>query len=82
MLPWQIIIAASGWHFWREQHDRWLPRLIAVEISFLLPVLAWYAGRYYALPKTSIFVYLGVALTAGVLIVVGDIAYQRWRKTH
>jgi hypothetical protein len=82
MLPWQIIVAASDWHFWLEQHDRWLPRLIAVEISFLLPVLAWYAGRYYGLPKTSIFVYLGVALIAGVLVVVGDISYQHWRKQH
>jgi hypothetical protein len=80
MLPWQAIVVAYAWHFWREHRDRWLPRIIAVEIAFLLPVLAWYAGRYYALPKTSVFVYLAVALVAGILIVAGDMAYQHWRK--
>jgi hypothetical protein len=82
MLPWQIVVVAYAWHFWREQRDRWLLRLVAVEIAFLLPVLAWYGGRYYGLPKTSIFVYLAVALFAGILIMMGDIAYQYWRKLH
>ncbi len=44
MLPWQAMFAAYAWSFWREVRDRWLPRIVAVEVSFPRRVLPLVPG--------------------------------------
>jgi hypothetical protein len=44
---WQAILAGYVFVWWRETHNAWLPRVIAMEIVFLLVFGQWYANRYY-----------------------------------
>jgi hypothetical protein len=81
MLPWQALFAAYAWTFWRETHDRWLPRIVAVEIAFLVFFSLWYAGRYYhVVPKFNFLVYAAFLLVAAIVILVGDVLYERFRR--
>lgn len=81
MLPWQALFAAYAWTFWRETRDRWLPRIVAVELVFLVVFSLWYAGRYYhVVPKFNFLVYAAFLLAAGVVIMVGDVLYERFRR--
>jgi hypothetical protein len=81
MLPWQALFAAYAWAFWREIRDRWLPRIVAVEIVFLVVFSLWYAGRYYhVVPKYNFLAYAAFLLAAGVAIMVGDVLYERFRR--
>jgi hypothetical protein len=83
MLPWQAMFAAYAWSFWREVHDRWLPRIVAVELSFLVVFSLWYAGRYYhVVPKFNFLTYAAFLVVIGAVIVVGDVFYARYRRTH
>lgn len=81
MLPWQAMFAAYAWSFWRELRDRWLPRIVAVEISFLVVFSLWYAGRYYnVVPKFNFLTYAAFLVIFGAVIVVGDVLYVRYRR--
>ncbi len=44
---WQAILAGYVWVWWRETHSAWLPRVISMEVVFLLVFGQWYANRYY-----------------------------------
>jgi len=44
---WQAILAGYAWVWWRETHSAWLPRVIAMEVVFLLVFGQWYVNRYY-----------------------------------
>jgi len=44
---WQAILAGIVWVWWRETRNVWLPRVIAMEVVFLLFFGQWYANRYY-----------------------------------
>ncbi len=44
---WQAILAGNVWVWWRETRNAWLPRVVAMEIIFLLFFGQWYANRYY-----------------------------------
>lgn len=81
MLPWQALFAAYAWTFWRETRDRWLPRILAVEIVFLVVFSLWYAGRYYhVVPKFNFLVYAAFLIVVGVVIMVGDVLYEYFRR--
>lgn len=81
MLPWQAMFAAYAWSFWREVRDRWLPRIVAVEVSFLVVFSLWYLGRYYhVVPKFNFLVYAASLLVLGVVILVGDVLFERYRR--
>jgi len=81
MLPWQAMFAAHAWSFWRELRDRWLPRIVAIEISFLVVFSLWYLGRYYYIvPKFNFLTYAAFLVFFGVAIVVGDMLYVRYRR--
>jgi hypothetical protein len=83
MLPWQAMFAAYAWSFWREVRDRWLPRIAAIEISFLVVFSLWYLGRYYhVVPKFNFLTYAAFLVFFGVAIVVGDMLYVRYRPPH
>lgn len=81
MLPWQALFAGYAWSFWREVRDRWLPRIVVVEISFLVVFSLWYIGRYYhVIPKFNFLVYAGFMLVLAVAILIGDVIHERYRR--
>jgi len=83
MLPWQALFAAYAWAFWREVRDRWLPRIALVELVFIVAFSLWYVGRYYhVLPEFNFLAYTAFLLVAGVVILVGDVLYERFRQPH
>jgi hypothetical protein len=45
---WQAILAGQVWVWWRETKNAWLPRVIAMEVVFLLFFGQWYANRYFS----------------------------------
>jgi hypothetical protein len=44
---WQAILAGYVWVWWRETRNAWLPRVVLMEVLFLLVFTQWYASRYY-----------------------------------
>jgi hypothetical protein len=44
---WQAILAGCVWVWWRETRNAWLPRVVLMEVLFLLVFTQWYASRYY-----------------------------------
>jgi hypothetical protein len=81
MLPWQALFAAYAWTFWLEIRDRWLPRIVVVEIVFLVVFSLWYAGRYYhVVPKFNFLAYAAFLLAVGAVIMVGDVLYEQFRR--
>jgi hypothetical protein len=44
---WQAVLAGYVWVWWRETRNSWLPRVILMEVLFLLVFTQWYASRYY-----------------------------------
>ena len=44
---WQAVLAGYVWVWWREGRNPWLPRVILMEVLFLLVFTQWYASRYY-----------------------------------
>ena len=47
LFMWQAILAGYVWVWWRETRNAWLPRVILMEVLFLLVFTQWYASRYY-----------------------------------
>ncbi len=44
---WQAVLAGYVWVWWRVTRNAWLPRVILMELLFLLVFMQWYASRYY-----------------------------------
>lgn len=44
---WQAVVAGYVWVWWRETRNAWLPRVVLMEVLFLLVFTQWYASRYY-----------------------------------
>jgi len=44
---WQAILAGVIWVWWCEARNAWLPRIVLMEIVFLLFFGQWYANRYF-----------------------------------
>jgi len=59
LFVWQSIIAGYVWVWWKETHNAWFTRIVAMEVVFLLFFTEWYASRYF---------YLGVQLPFAVMI--------------
>jgi hypothetical protein len=81
MLPWQALLAAYGLTFWREHRDRWLGRIVALEVLFLLVFTAWYAGRYLGLPKFDFWDHAIIALVLGGAVLIVDVLRERRRRS-
>ncbi|MBI5966011.1 MAG: hypothetical protein HY863_21230 [Chloroflexi bacterium] len=47
LFVWQTILAGNVWVWWRESRNAWVPRVIAMELVFLMVFGQWYASRYY-----------------------------------
>jgi len=73
ILLWQAILAAKAFLWWRETHNPWMARILAVEGIFLLFFGIWYSSRYgnWATQPVHVFVILGAILAVGGLILLG-----------
>jgi hypothetical protein len=47
LFMWQAVLAGYVWVWWRETRNPWLPRVVLMEVLFLLVFTQWYASRYY-----------------------------------
>lgn len=47
LFMWQAVLAGYVWVWWRETRNAWLPRVVLMEMLFLLVFMQWYASRYY-----------------------------------
>jgi len=79
---WQAILAGYVWVWWRETRNVWLPRVILMEIVFLLFFGQWYASRYYHFGGQLPFAQM-VAIIFGlwVLIICGGWWLDQRRST-
>jgi hypothetical protein len=47
LFMWQAVLAGYVWVWWRETRNPWLPRVVLMEVLFLVVFTQWYASRYY-----------------------------------
>ena len=77
LLPWQALVAGYAWVFWLGARDRWLPRILVLELIFLSTFTIWYAGRYYSLPVLNFWQYVVIVLLAGGGLLVADVLREQ-----
>jgi hypothetical protein len=78
---WQAILAGNVWVWWRETHNTWLPRVVAMEVVFLLFFGQWYANRYYHFGGQLPFAQMvAIILATWVLIFLGGWWLDRKRR--
>ena len=81
LLMFQAALAAYALLWARQNHDRWLGRVLAVEGIFLLFFGYWYIARYthWQAGQVHIFVIFALIAVFGGLILVGGWLWD-WRK--
>ncbi|MFH2104592.1 MAG: hypothetical protein ABIJ39_14685 [Chloroflexota bacterium] len=79
----QAVLAAKTWLWWRETHNPWFIRIVAVEGVFLLAFTYWYFARYtgWVAGQVHVFVILAIIGAAGLLILLGG-WYWDYRSTR
>ncbi|NOZ72765.1 MAG: hypothetical protein GXP38_12785, partial [Chloroflexi bacterium] len=79
-LAFQALFAGYAWAWWRGHRDAWLPRLLAVEVVFLVFFTQWYANRYYDIFGQLPF-WTMVAWITGLsgFILAGGWLWDRWQ---
>ena len=80
LLPWQALVAGYAWVSWRGARDRWLPRILALELVFLSVFTLFYAGRYHSLPLLRFWQYVVIVLLVGGGWLVVDIVRELRRR--
>ena len=78
---WQAILAGNVWVWWRETRNAWLPRVVMMEIVFLLFFGQWYANRYYHFGGQLPFGQM-VAVILGLWVLVFIVGWWVDRKRH
>ena len=80
---WQAILAGYVWVWWRETRNVWLPRVILMEVVFLLFFGQWYAYRYSHFGGQLPFVQM-VAIIIGLwaLILFGGWWFDRKHRVE
>lgn len=77
----QALVAAHAWLAWREQRDRWLPRIAAAEALCVVLFGQWYVARYYLLGiHLPILLVLSLGVGGVILILLGGLAWDGMRR--
>ncbi|MHB8777214.1 MAG: hypothetical protein ACYC6R_05560 [Anaerolineales bacterium] len=78
---WQALLAGNVWVWWRETKNAWFPRVIAMEIVFVVVFGQWYANRYLHIGMQLPFAYM-LAIIFGLW--AGIFVWGIWRdkKQH
>jgi hypothetical protein len=81
---WQAILAGDVWIWWRETQNAWLPRVVLMEVVFLLFFGQWYANRYYHFGRQLPFGQMVAVILAlwGLILVTGWLWDRRKRTGH
>ncbi len=81
---WQAILAGGVWVWWRETQNAWLPRVVLMEIVFLLFFGQWYANRYYHFGSQLPFGRMVAVILAlwGLILLAGWLLDRRKRIEH
>ncbi len=66
---WQAILAGYVWVWWRETRNVWLPRVVMMEVIFLLFFGQWYANRYFHFGRQLPFAQM-VAIILGLWVLI------------
>jgi hypothetical protein len=78
---WQAILVGNVWVWWRETRNVWLPRMVMMEIVFLLFFGQWYANRYYHFGGQLPFGQM-VAVILGLWVLIFIVGWWVDRKRH
>ncbi|NWF64285.1 MAG: hypothetical protein HXY38_08265 [Chloroflexi bacterium] len=71
LFVWQAILAGYVWVWWRETHNAWVGRALAMEFVLVAVFLQWYASRYFSIGFQLPFAgMVGLILGAWSLIVI------------
>jgi hypothetical protein len=79
LLPYLGILIGWAWGGALARRDRWLLWSVALVVAEILVLSWWYAGRYYHIPRLSLFRTLGIAGFVGVLLMLAAVAMERRR---
>ena len=84
LLMFQAALAAYALLWARQNHDRWLGRVLAVEGIFLLFFGYWYIARYthWQAGQVHIFVIFALIAVFGGLILVGGWLWDRRKNAR
>ena len=77
---WQAVLAGYVWVWWRETRNPWLPRVVLMEVLFLLVFTQWYASRYYHWGGQLPFPVM-IALILGLWWIILGVGFWRDRKS-
>lgn len=77
---WQSILVGYVWVWWRETRNAWLPRIILMEVVFLLFFTEWYINRYFRW-GIRFDEYMLVALIVGLWGLILGIGLWRDRRS-
>jgi len=72
-LLFQALLAAKALLWWRETHNPWVVRILAVEAVFLAFFGFWYASRYgnLGMRPLDVFIIIAATIIVSVLILAG-----------
>ena len=80
LLPWQALVGGYALVFWSGIRDRWLARILVLELIFLSTFTIWYAGRYSSLPQLDFWQYVATVLLVGGGWLAADIVREVRRE--
>lgn len=79
----ESLVVAYAWATWRQTHDAWLPRLVALEIICLLLFTQWYVARYRLIGiHLPIMVVLSLNVACALLVLLGGWLWDRRRASR
>lgn len=81
-LLFQALLAAKTLLWWRETHNPWIVRILAVEAVFLAFFGYWYATRYenLGLHVLNVFIVMAATIAVSILILIGGWVADLLRK--
>jgi hypothetical protein len=79
LFVWEAVLAGIVWVWWRETRNPWFPRVVLMEVLFLLVFTQWYASRYFHWGGQLPFPVM-VALIIALWSLVFGIGWWRDRK--
>jgi hypothetical protein len=79
LFVWQVLLSGYVWVWWREGRNAWLPRVVLMEVIFLVVFTQWYGSRYYHWGGQLPFAVM-IALIVGLWGIVLGIGWRQDRR--
>jgi hypothetical protein len=81
LLPILATLVGWAWISARERRDRWMVWLASLVGMETVIIGWWYAGRYYHIPRLSLYPTLLIAAVAGVVLLIGAGIVERAKRS-